>query len=148
MSVSPSGHKRKVGESNPIQPLIGRLVSNQIPEPVRLPSVQFVHAFPHLQVSQALVSRRAIQQLVTVAEEASRSAAAEAVTFTKPPKLSITVDLLLVVTMKQVRTVTLMPSRDMPLVVPTLHVVSPTSGLTGNRTRIASLPNWSRPVGP
>ena len=26
-----------MGESNPIQPLIGQLVSNQIPEPIRLP---------------------------------------------------------------------------------------------------------------
>jgi hypothetical protein len=96
--------KRKVGESNP-QPIIGRLVSNQLPEPVRLPSVQLVYAFLHLQVSQALVSCPAIQQLVAVTEKASRSAAVQAVAFAKPPKLSMSVKRLIEVTVHQTHTV-------------------------------------------
>ena len=33
------GEKRKVGESNPIQPDHGRLLSKQLPQPIRIPSV-------------------------------------------------------------------------------------------------------------
>ena len=148
MSVSPSGRKRKVGESNPIQPLIGRLVSNQLPEPVRLPSVQLVYAFLHLQVSQALLSCLAIQQLVTVAQEASCSATAEAVTLAKPPKLTIAIELLVGVAADQLRTVAQMPACDMTLAVPTLHVISPTSGPTQSRTGIAATPGRCLTVGP
>ena len=148
MSVSPSGRKRKVGESNPIQPLIGRLVSNQFPEPVRLPSVQLVYPFLHLQVGQALISCWTIQQLVTVAQEASRSAAVESVTLAQSPQLAIAVDLLLGLTADQMQSVTLMPTCNMPFAVPTLHAVSPTSGPTQSRTGIAATPGRCLTVGP
>ena len=141
MSVSPSGRKRKVGESNPIQPLIGRLVSNQLPEPVRLPSVQLVYAFLHLQVSQALLSCLAIQQLVAMAQEASCSAAVQSVAFAKPPKLSLAVELLVGLAVDQVRTITLMLTCDMPLAMPTLHVVW---SLQATRF-FCSSPHWRLP---
>ena len=125
MSVSPSGRQRKVGESNPIQPLIGRLVSNQFPEPVRLPSVQVVYPFLHVQISQAQRARPAIQQLVAMTQEAPRSAAVQRAVFAKPPQLPLAAaDLSARGAAGEVHAITLMPTCDVLFAVPTLHVVS------------------------
>ena len=114
-----------MGESNPIQPLIGRLVSNQLPEPVRLPSVQLVYPFLHVQISQAQLARPAIQQLVAMTQEAPRSATVQRVSLTKPTQLPLgAADRSRPITAGDVHAITLMPTCDVLFAVPTLHTVS------------------------
>ena len=67
MSISPSSQRRKVGESNPIQPGHGQLVSTQLPEPFRIPSVcQWTdrESNPDLRHARAVSSRWTISPSV------------------------------------------------------------------------------------